>query len=242
MSKAESELTEIHVGYRRDGTRYPAAQARVENEADAGLPRALRIDLKRCLDLVGTLVLLAVFALPMLVTFILVRASGGSALFKQTRVGRGGETFTCYKFRTMVPNAQQVLERLLENDPQAREQWQRDQKLRDDPRITRIGALLRRTSLDELPQLFNVLKGEMSLVGPRPVLHEELLRYGSRARYYLSIKPGLTGLWQVSGRNDLRYSRRVALDVFYVKNHRLSFDVWILWRTVGVVLRGCGAY
>ncbi|MEO0972370.1 MAG: sugar transferase, partial [Pseudomonadota bacterium] len=173
---------------------------------------------------------------------VLIRLSGGPILFRQRRIGRRGEMFSCWKFRTMVPDAQQALQRVLDADPAARAEWQRDQKLRDDPRVTRIGNFLRRTSLDELPQLLNVLRGEMSLVGPRPVVKDELVRYGSRARYYLSVKPGLTGLWQISGRNDTSYSRRVALDVFYVKNCSLQFDIWILWRTVGVVLCGFGAY
>lgn len=197
---------------------------------------------KRTLDVVGALVLLTVFALPMVFIFFAVRSDGSPALFRQRRIGRNGHAFWCYKFRTMVPDAERVLRQLLDSSPEAMAEWQRDQKLKSDPRITKVGAFLRRTSLDELPQIFNVLSGEMSLVGPRPIVREELTRYGSRARHYLSVKPGLTGFWQVSGRNDLSYSRRVALDVFYVKHGNVAFDLWVLLRTVRIVLNGIGAY
>jgi lipopolysaccharide/colanic/teichoic acid biosynthesis glycosyltransferase len=150
--------------------------------------------------------------------------------------------FSCLKFRTMVPNADQVLRDLLENDPDLRAEWIRDHKLRNDPRVTRLGRFLRRTSLDELPQLLNVLRGEMSLVGPRPVVREELLRYGRNVGIYLAAKPGITGLWQVTGRNDTDYRRRVVLDTYYVRNQNLLLDLYILVKTTGVVLGGSGAY
>lgn len=158
------------------------------------------------------------------------------------RIGRGGRPFYCYKFRTMVPNAQEVLEDLLARDPQARVEWERDRKLRDDPRVTRLGHWLRRLSFDELPQLFNIPRGDMSLVGPRPVVEEELGRYGPARIYYEMVRPGLTGLWQISGRNDLDYERRVALDTWYVRNWTLWYDIVILFRTLVVVPARAGAY
>jgi lipopolysaccharide/colanic/teichoic acid biosynthesis glycosyltransferase len=163
-------------------------------------------------------------------------------IYRHWRVGRNGQMFSCLKFRTMVPNADQVLRDLLESDPELQAEWVRDHKLRNDPRVTRLGRFLRRTSLDELPQLMNVLRGEMSLVGPRPVIREELLRYGRNVNTYLAAKPGITGLWQVTGRNDTDYRRRVVLDTYYVRNQNLLLDLYILAKTTGVVLGGNGAY
>ena len=197
---------------------------------------------KRVLDVVGAIVLGLVFA-PLILTIIfLMRKSGGSVIYRHRRVGRGGQMFSCLKFRTMVPNADQVLRDLLERDPDLRAEWIRDHKLRNDPRVTRLGRFLRRTSLDELPQILNVLRGEMSLVGPRPVVREELLRYGRNVGTYLSAKPGITGLWQVTGRNDTDYRRRVVLDTYYVRNQGILLDLFILIKTTGVVLGGTGAY
>lgn len=197
---------------------------------------------KRVLDLVGALVLAIVFSPLMLVIALLMRKHSGSVIYKHRRVGRDGRMFECLKFRTMVPNADQVLRELLEKDPQLKAEWVRDHKLRRDPRVTRLGHFLRRTSLDELPQLWNVVRGEMSLVGPRPVIREELLRYGRNVGAYLAAKPGITGLWQVKGRNDTDYRRRVVLDTYYVCNHDVFLDIYILFKTVGVVLAGSGAY
>ncbi|HCL5583676.1 TPA: sugar transferase, partial [Citrobacter freundii] len=171
-----------------------------------------------------------------------VKKDGGYAIYGHERVGRKGNLFKCLKFRSMVMNSQEVLQNLLESDSQARDEWEKDFKLRDDPRITPIGKFIRRTSLDELPQLFNVLKGEMSLVGPRPVIAEELLRYNDEADYYLMAKPGMTGLWQVSGRNDVDYEKRVYFDSWYVKNWSLWNDIVILFKTISVVLKRDGAY
>jgi undecaprenyl-phosphate galactose phosphotransferase len=162
--------------------------------------------------------------------------------YRHERIGKGGRRFECLKFRTMVPDAGRVLDDYLAAHPEAEAAWRRDHKLRHDPRITRIGAWLRRTSLDELPQLINVMRGEMSLVGPRPVVAEELARYGDNIVYYVESTPGLTGLWQVSGRNDLDYRRRVHLDCWYVKNWSLWCDLVILFKTPRAVLRGNGAY
>jgi Undecaprenyl-phosphate galactose phosphotransferase WbaP len=171
-----------------------------------------------------------------------VRADGGAALFGHTRVGQGGQVFQCLKFRSMVVDAKERLVHLLATSPQARAEWEKDFKLKNDPRINAIGHFLRRTSLDELPQLWNVLRGDMSLVGPRPVVQDELLRYGYDVSYYLQVRPGITGLWQVSGRNDVDYETRVYLDAWYVKNWALWNDIAILFKTVRVVFDRSGAY
>jgi Undecaprenyl-phosphate galactose phosphotransferase WbaP len=197
---------------------------------------------KRLVDIVGAVVLGLVFSPLMLAIIVLMRREGGSVIFRHRRIGRGGRTFECLKFRTMIPNADQVLRTLLERDSELKAEWVRDHKLRNDPRITRLGRFLRRTSLDELPQLWNVLRGEMSLVGPRPVVREELLRYGRNVGVYLAAKPGITGLWQVTGRNDTDYRRRVVLDTYYVRNQNLLLDLYILAKTTSVVLGGTGAY
>jgi|HigsolmetaAR201D_1030396.scaffolds.fasta_scaffold00842_7 Sugar transferases involved in lipopolysaccharide synthesis len=197
---------------------------------------------KRAFDIVGAVALLLVFSPLMLVISLLLWMEGGSVIYRHRRVGRNGRMFDCLKFRTMVPNADQVLRELLEKRPELRAEWIRDHKLRDDPRVTAVGRFLRRTSLDELPQLWNVLRGEMSLVGPRPVVREELMRYGRNAAFYLSVKPGLTGLWQVTGRNDVSYRRRVVLDVYYIRKQNLLLDCYILFKTPSVVFGGGGAY
>ncbi len=211
----------------------------VEIEASS---RALRHAIKRTIDIV--LALTAIVALlPLLILIaLIVKRDGGPALYGHTRVGRNGEKFRCLKFRSMVVNSQQVLEELLASDPVARAEWEREFKLKNDVRITRIGQFLRRTSLDELPQLWNVVRGEMSLVGPRPIVDQELERYGAYSKYYLMATPGITGLWQVSGRCDTDYATRVSLDVSYVKNWSLHSDIGILFKTIVVVIRGDGAY
>ncbi|MFC4160208.1 sugar transferase [Chitinimonas lacunae] len=197
---------------------------------------------KRLFDLIGATLLLLLLALPMLLLMWRLRAEGGSAIYGHLRVGRDGRPFRCFKFRTMVPDADRRLAELLASDPQARAEWEREFKLKNDPRVTRLGDFLRRSSIDELPQLFNVLRGEMSLVGPRPVIEAELVRYGDKLADYLAVRPGMTGLWQVSGRNDTSYEHRVALDSDYVRNWSFSRDLVILFRTVGVVLGRKGAY
>ena len=166
----------------------------------------------------------------------------GPVIFKHMRVGKNGKSFPCYKFRSMCVDAKQMLEKYLRENPEARMEWERDFKLKNDPRVTPIGEFLRRTSLDELPQIFNVLKGEMSLVGPRPIVQEEVPRYGIHIKKYYSVKPGITGLWQVSGRSDISYSERVALDVEYVVNRSFLKDIQILIKTFDVVFRKKGAY
>jgi exopolysaccharide production protein ExoY len=205
-------------------------------------PASLYDAAKRVLDIASVMVLAVVFAPLILAIVVLMRREGGPIIYKHRRIGRNGRAFECLKFRTMVPNAEQVLRELLESNPAIKAEWVRDHKLRCDPRVTRVGRFLRRTSLDELPQLWNVLRGEMSLVGPRPVVREELLRYGRNVRAYLSAKPGITGLWQIKGRNDTDYRRRVALDTYYVRNRNLGLDFYILLQTTRVVLGGSGAY
>jgi exopolysaccharide production protein ExoY len=197
---------------------------------------------KRAFDfLVASLLLISIC--PMLVVIgFLAMADGGPALFGHRRIGVRGESFVCWKFRTMARNADQVLARTLATDPAARAEWNRDFKLRNDPRVTRIGRILRATSLDELPQLFNVLKGEMSLVGPRPIVTNEIARYGSAFHDYARCRPGITGAWQVSGRNDLDYGSRVRLDQEYARNWSLKRDGHILLLTAVVVVQGKGAY
>ena len=207
-------------------------------------PGVVGLALKRVFDLISVVVILALFGWLMVVIAVAVRLTGGKkVLYGHTRVGRNGKPFQCLKFRSMVTNSDEVLRNLLATDPDARAQWERDFKLKDDPRITRIGRFIRKTSLDELPQLWNVVKGEMSIVGPRPVVQAEFDQYYGGARdHYLSVPPGLTGLWQVSGRNDLDYAQRVELDKSYVENSNVFFDFMIVMRTVKVMVVKRGAY
>jgi Undecaprenyl-phosphate galactose phosphotransferase WbaP len=197
---------------------------------------------KRGIDIVLTIAMLIFFAPLMVLIALIVRHDGGPAFFRHERIGRGGVPFKCIKYRTMRTDAQELLTQLLARDPAAAREWQRDFKLRNDIRITPIGRILRRTSLDELPQLFNVLKGEMSLVGPRPIVAEEVPRYGKLIDYYYLCRPGLTGLWQVAGRNDTGYTRRIAFDTQYVQQFSLWGDFIILAKTVVVILSQRGAY
>ncbi|TCL07345.1 undecaprenyl-phosphate galactose phosphotransferase WbaP [Sodalis ligni] len=198
--------------------------------------------LKRSFDLLGSS-LIMLFLSPVIVLLLYqVSRDGGSPIYGHERIGLNGKKFKCLKFRSMVLNSQEVLDELLANDPQARIEWEKDFKLKCDPRITKVGQFLRKTSLDELPQLWNVFRGDMSLVGPRPVVEKELERYAGDADYYLMAKPGMTGLWQVSGRNDVDYDVRVYFDAWYVKNWSLWNDIAILFKTINVVLRREGAY
>ncbi|MCW3475474.1 undecaprenyl-phosphate galactose phosphotransferase WbaP [Limobrevibacterium gyesilva] len=208
------------------------------NNADLPFARGAKV----AFDLAAAVTLLLLLAPVLLAIAALIRRDGGPVLFAQTRVGHGGRRFNCLKFRTMVVNADQVLRDALAGDPRAAVEWANNQKLRRDPRVTPIGRLLRQTSLDELPQLFNVLRLEMSLVGPRPIVEHELPRYGDELAYYCSVRPGLTGLWQVSGRNDTSYGRKVQLDCWYVRNWTLWQDLVILMKTVPVVLFRKGAF
>ena len=177
-----------------------------------------------------------------LIALLIKLDSPGPVLYTHTRIGFGGKPFKVWKFRTMIKDADRVLREYLEKHPELRAEWERDHKLRHDPRITRVGKWLRKTSLDELPQLWNVLRGEMSLVGPRPIVKEEVKKYGEKFSLYTKVKPGMTGLWQVSGRNDTSYEDRVNLDAYYVQNWSVWLDIYILARTVKVVVVGKGAY
>jgi lipopolysaccharide/colanic/teichoic acid biosynthesis glycosyltransferase len=194
------------------------------------------------LNQLGALILLTLFApLMAVVAWLIWRKDGNPIFFGHYRVGRDGQMFKCWKFRSMVVNSAEILAELLQNDPAAKAEWDRDQKLTHDPRITPVGAFLRKTSLDELPQLFNVLKGEMRLVGPRPITLGELDRYGEARWHYLNAMPGMTGLWQVSGRSDTTYEERVELDRDYVERRSLWSDAVILVKTIAVVLGKGGA-
>lgn len=201
---------------------------------------SLRI-LKRACDILVSLALIVMLSPLMLAIGCLLLAQGGPVVFRQMRIGRNGDLFNCYKFRTMRSDADAMLRKLLAENPRIRLEWRRRQKLTDDPRVTRFGRFMRKTSLDEIPQLVNVLKGEMSLVGPRPIVPTEATRYRGFLGHYLAVRPGLTGLWQVSGRNDTTYPRRVALDVAYVRNASLRLDLAILLRTVPALLKTQGA-
>lgn len=198
--------------------------------------------LKRAFDLVVSGLLLLIGAVPLLIVGILAASDGGSPFYSQTRVGRHGRTFRLWKFRSMTVDADLRLQRLLAADHAARLEWDRERKLRHDPRITPVGRFLRRSALDELPQLWNVFRGDMSLVGPRPVVESELERYGEEADAYLLVRPGVTGLWQVAGRNDVDYARRVALDAWYVRHWSFWNDLVVLFMTIPALLSRRGAY
>lgn len=198
--------------------------------------------IKRCFDLFGSICIILILSPLLIYIYMKVKKDGGPAIYGHDRVGINGKTFKCLKFRSMVVNSKEILDELLKNDPKAKEEWDATFKLKNDPRITKIGAFLRKTSLDELPQLLNVLKGEMSLVGPRPIINAELERYNDQVDYYLLSKPGMTGLWQVSGRSDVDYDTRVYFDAWYVKNWSMWNDIAILLKTVIVVLKKDGAY
>jgi undecaprenyl-phosphate galactose phosphotransferase len=209
--------------------------------AQSALANPFKRLLKRSFDIVAASILLLILSVTVVTIALLVRRSGGPALYRHKRVGFGGQTFGCIKFRSMDVNGDKILANLLATDPEAAAEWAATQKLRNDPRITPIGKFLRSTSLDELPQLINVLRGEMSLVGPRPVVQSELAFYGEDAEYYKMTRPGLTGLWQVSGRSDTTYEQRVHLDAWYVRNWTLWHDLAILMKTIPVVLFRRGA-
>lgn len=207
------------------------------------LARPFNAFLKRVFDLilvvVGLIILSPAF---LIIAFIIKLTTKDKVFFFHKRVGKHGKPFYCIKFQTMYPNSSELLAKLLENSPDARLEWEKDFKLKNDPRVTTIGKFLRKTSLDELPQLFNVLRGEMSLVGPRPIIDREIERYEDGYYYYQLVLPGITGLWQVSGRNDVDYKNRVRLDEWYVKNWSLWYDIVIIIKTFGVVLKRTGAY
>jgi exopolysaccharide production protein ExoY len=226
--------------------RYPLMQMfRVETHPKSPLIHGRASDdaLIRLADIVLGLGLLA-FLAPLLVLAAVVcwSQNDGPVLFSQKRLGRSGRLFSCYKFRSMVTDADDRLAALLDRSPVARAEWERDQKLRNDPRVTAWGRFMRKSSLDELPQLFNVLRGEMSLVGPRPIVPAEAVKYGRYIAHYYSVVPGLTGLWQVSGRNKTTYRRRVALDVAFSRSKSFKLYCRILLATLPAVLKSDGAF
>ena len=193
---------------------------------------------KRVLDLtLGTIALLIFFPLAVLISLLILVTEGWPVVFKQRRLGQDGKEFYIYKFRTMVRNAEEILK----SRPELMEEYRRTYKITNDPRISRVGKLLRKTSADELPQLFNVLAGDMSLVGPRPIVPAEIEKYGEYDFVYKAMKPGCAGLWQCSGRSDISYHERVQLDVHYFENAGVFYDLWILARTAWDVIRCRGA-
>lgn len=201
--------------------------------------RAIKYVFDMVLTVLGTICISPI----LLLLVVLIRLdSPGPVIFAHKRIGRHGKYFMCYKFRTMCLNAQDKLAEYLQANPDLRKEWEKDFKLKDDPRITKIGHFLRKTSLDELPQIFNVLKGEMSLVGPRPIIKAEIPRYEGYINDYLMVRPGITGMWQVSGRSDTTYEERVRMDSWYVRNWAVWLDVMLLFRTIKTVFKGKGAY
>ncbi|MER9540597.1 sugar transferase [Mesorhizobium sp. M0437] len=213
------------------------------SQAGVDFPPPIGGLLKRSFDIVGSLIGLVALSPLFVMIALLVRFSdGGPIFYGHSRIGRGGRIFPCLKFRTMVPDGERVLAAYLAANPEANAEWIATRKLKNDPRITRVGAVLRKLSLDELPQIINILQGDMSLVGPRPVVRDELEIYGNSAVYYLKSRPGLTGLWQVSGRNDVSYDSRVAFDRHYVENWSMFEDIRIIIKTVPAVWMSRGCY
>jgi len=199
--------------------------------------------IKRIMDVLFVLVG-GILILPFLliIAFLIKITSSGPVLYKHKRLGRNGKPFNTYKFRTMKKNAEQLLEELLKSDPAIREEWEKYHKLKNDPRVTAVGKVLRHFSLDEFPQLINIIKGEMSLVGPRPIVDDEIEKYGDDFDRIFSIKPGLTGLWQVSGRSDTNYSERISYDTYYLQSWSAWLDLWIILKTFSSIIIGRGAY
>ncbi len=212
---------------------------RLKNNLANPLNRLAKYSFDFFCTLLGTII---ISPLLLVIAAAIYLDSPGKVIFKHTRIGKNGKAFGCYKFRTMCMDADKKLAELLATSPAAKEEWERDFKLKDDPRVTKIGKFLRKTSLDELPQIFNVLKGEMSLVGPRPIVQAELEKYGEYLDDYLMVRPGITGMWQVNGRSDTTYEERVHMDSWYVRNWSIWIDIMLLWRTVKSVIKCEGAY
>lgn len=209
-------------------------------EHDGSVPNS---PLSRVFDVVFILLALPYILLFFLIISILIALdSKGGVIYKQIRIGKGGVPFKAYKFRTMVLNADQALQKYLDKSPELKAEWLANHKLKRDPRITRVGAILRKLSLDELPQFLNILIGDMSLIGPRPIVKAEIEKYGRCFELYKQARPGLTGLWQVSGRSDTSYKRRVELDEYYLLNRTIKLDIQILIKTIYVVIGRKGAY
>jgi Undecaprenyl-phosphate galactose phosphotransferase WbaP len=222
---------------------HPGYKNRIGMGTQANLSSLANLVLKRAMDIVLSILLGLVFLPITLLTALLVRLdSPGPIFFTQERVGKDGRKITIHKFRSMRVDADRVMAELLEKNPEARLEWEQKQKLCDDPRVTRVGKWIRKFSVDEIPQLFDILKGDMSLIGPRPILMEQKNIYGDGIRLYRSVRPGLTGLWQVTGRNRTSFSQRTLYDVYYVRHWSIWLDLYILLRTVWVVLTRDGAY
>ena len=204
--------------------------------------RTPRIIKRSCDFLLSSIGLIALLPFLLLIALLIRLTSPGPILFGNRRIGAGGQEFTAWKFRSMCVDAEETLRRVLVENPRLREEWEMDQKIRNDPRVTWVGRILRKTSLDELPQLWNVLRGEMSLVGPRPIIAGLVEKYGPNYSLYCKVRPGISGLWQVSGRNNTTYEERVRLDEYYVRNWSVWLDLYILGKTIKVVLTGDGAY
>ncbi len=207
------------------------------------LTKMFSIFLKRFIDLMLILVS-SPMTVPLvgIVALIVKITSPGPVFYGHKRIGKDGREFKCWKFRSMVVDADKMLKKILTENPDMRKEWERDRKFTNDPRVTKIGKFLRKTSIDEIPQFFNVLTGEMSFIGPRPVTQPELAKYGSRADFILSVQPGLSGMWQISGRSDTGYEERITLDSYYIQNWSIWLDIWIIVKTIYTVLRGKGAY
>jgi lipopolysaccharide/colanic/teichoic acid biosynthesis glycosyltransferase len=216
---------------------------RVNKGAGRSLMSSALINASRAFDILVAVVAAICFAPTMLVVALCVWVQdGGPVLYAQFRIGREGKRFRCLKFRSMFTDSAERLAEMLACDAEARAEWARDHKLRNDPRVTPVGLFIRKLSLDELPQIFNVLRGEMSVVGPRPIVDAEVCKYGRYFEHYCSVTPGITGLWQVSGRNDVSYRRRVAMDVTYARSKSLAFDLYLLAATVPAVILSKGSY
>lgn len=225
----------------KSATRSAVSPLSGSEESDVSFPIGGIV--KRSFDVSSALLALLVLSPIFLMIVVLVKLSDkGPAFYGHRRIGHNGRTFHCLKFRTMVVNGDEVLKQYLTSDPHAAEEWRQTRKLKNDPRVTAVGSVLRKLSLDELPQLINIIRGEMSVVGPRPVVDEELNYYESAARYYLSTRPGLTGLWQISGRNDVSYKERVDYDTQYVQNWSMMRDISIIMKTVPAVCMSRGSY
>lgn len=198
---------------------------------------------KRLIDLLLLLISAPVTIPVTIVISIIVKAtSKGPVFYGHKRIGKDGHEFKCWKFRSMVIDADKQLEKILAENPEMRAEWEKDRKFTNDPRVTKVGKILRKTSLDEIPQFFNILTGEMSFIGPRPVTTPELEKYADMADFILSVKPGLSGMWQISGRSDTGYEERITLDSYYIQNWSVWLDIWIIIKTIYVVIKGKGAY
>lgn len=225
----------------KSATRSAVSPLSSSNESDLSFP--IGGIAKRSFDVSSALLAILILSPIFLMIMALVKLTDrGPAFYGHRRVGHNGRTFHCLKFRTMVSNGDEVLRQYLAANPEAAEEWKATRKLKNDPRVTAVGQVLRKLSLDELPQLINIIRGEMSVVGPRPVVDEELNYYESAASYYLSTRPGLTGLWQISGRNDVSYKERVDFDTHYVRNWSMMQDVSIIFKTIPAVCMSRGSY